>query len=96
MTEISRGAGLFACELSALLSIDGQCQTNPWPVVPDRPYWRNADAWLTVLTSGKNTDAEVPFLGGTIHSFVFPGVQAVRIQMRDSVPAIQLQRKTQG
>ncbi len=47
---------------SMALTINGQCQTNPWWAVPDWPWYRNADAGLKKLTVVKNSDARLTFL----------------------------------
>jgi hypothetical protein len=44
-----------------MISIAGQCQTNPLPAVPDWPCSPNADAGLTLLTSDQNADAGLTF-----------------------------------
>jgi hypothetical protein len=56
---------IFLCSYSSL-GIVRLIRYHVTPLVPDWPWWRNADARLSQLTNGKNTDAGLSF---------FPNIQ---------------------
>jgi hypothetical protein len=61
ISQFKHMQGLPSPQKSNAMSKAGQCRTNQWPAVPDWPCFRNSDAGLTLLTTGKNADAELTF-----------------------------------